>query len=182
MLAMSMRRTIPTLVLVLLSLGACELFENKVSKDKLEAELAKWLESNSLSATEIVCPDNQKMEKGNVFECNCKVGGIDVPVRVEVTNPSDGTVEWKTKYVTVKHEQIEAAIPLLPELAGRQIKVDCPERVLVSTPGSEWICNASDLAAPDVAMDLKIKFADGEGNYDWSLEPKGGAAPAPAAP
>ncbi|MFV8755126.1 DUF4333 domain-containing protein [Nannocystaceae bacterium ST9] len=156
-------------VAALPTLAACELLENKVAKDKLEAELEAWLEKNDLKASEIVCPDNQKMEKGNVFECNCKIGGIDVPVRVEVTDAAEGTVEWQTKYTTVKHTQIESGVPALPELAGRSITVDCPDEVLVSVPGSEWKCDAVDAGIP---MLLTLKFTDGEGTYEWALAPK----------
>jgi hypothetical protein len=178
---MAMRSLSPSILLIAslslgLSLGACELLQPKVSKEKMEAELAAWLKSNDLEATSIVCPDNQKLEKGNVFECTCKIEGIDVPVSVEVTDAVAGTVEWKTKYTTVKDTQIEAGIPALPELAGRTVVVDCPDKVLVSVPNSEWKCNAVDQAQPDAALEVKLKFNDGEGNYEWTLGPK---APTP---
>lgn len=169
---MSTKSLLLPLVLILLPLGACELFENKVSKEKLEAELATWLTSNNLTASEIVCPDNQKMEKGNVFECNCKIDGIDVPVHVEVTDPLAGVVEWETKYITVAHTHIETAIPALPELAGRKVRLDCPDKLLVSAPGSEWKCDAIDEATPDVPMVVTLKFTNGTGDYEWTLGPK----------
>lgn len=169
---MAMRSLSLAILMISLPLGACELLENKVSKEKLEAELASWLKSNELEASEIVCPDNQKLEKGNVFDCNCKIAGVDVPVRVEVTDPATGAVEWQAKYTTVKDTQIESAIPALPELAGRTIQVDCPGKVLVSVPGSEWKCDATDQAQPDVALQVTLEFTDGEGNYEWQLGPK----------
>lgn len=160
------------LLLVLLPLAACEYLQPKVSKEKLEAELAAWLKSNDLEASSIVCPDNQKLEKGNVFECTCQIEGIDVPVRVEVTDATTGAVEWQAKYTTVKDTQIESSIPALPELAGRTVTVDCPGKVLVSVPGSEWKCDAVDAAQPELALEVKLKFNDGEGNYEWTLGPK----------
>lgn len=166
-----MRR--PALALSLVSLLAgCELFEQKVDKAKLEAELATWLKSNSLDASSITCPDNQKMEKGNVFECSCTVAGVEVPVRVEVTDPVEGMVEWQTKYTTVLDDTIEASVPKLPELAGRTITVDCASEVLVSVPSSTWTCDAVDVGADNLAMTLTIVFSDGVGTYDWTLEPK----------
>ncbi|WP_146658399.1 DUF4333 domain-containing protein [Enhygromyxa salina] len=160
------------LALALLPLAGCDLLTTKVSKDKLEAELATWLEDHNLEATEITCPDNQKMEKGNRFECHCKVQGIDVPVRVEVTDASSGKVEWEPKYQTVPREKMEAGLLALPELAGRTLEIEC-ETVLVSVPDSDWACDAVDKAAGDLAMVLTVHFTDGEGTYDWKLEPKG---------
>ncbi len=164
------------LPVVLASLGfaasACEFFEPKVSKEKLEAELAAWLKTNELTASDVVCPDNQKLEQGNVFECTCKVGDVDVPVRVEVIDPSEGKVEWKPKYLTVKHETIEAAMRELPELAGRDLDLHCLHTVLVSVPGSEWTCDATDKADGDKPYLATLKFTDGEGTYEWSLAPK----------
>jgi hypothetical protein len=169
---MSLRSTTPFVLLLALASTGCDWLTPKVSKEKLETELAAWLKTNELEASEIVCPDNQVLEKGNVFECNCKIDGIDVPVRVEVTDPASGTVEWTTKYTTVKDTQIETSIPALPELAGRSVRVDCPKKVLVSVPDSEWKCDAVDDAQPDVALQVVLTFKDGQGNYEWTLGPK----------
>jgi hypothetical protein len=167
-----MRRILPFSLLALTLVPACELFEQKVSKDKLEAELAKWLKDHDLEASKITCPDNQKMEKGNVFECSCIVADIEVPVRVEVTDPAEGTVEWTTKYTTVTDDTIERDVPNLPELAGRNLTIDCTTAVLVSVPQSKWTCDVTDIAAGNLAMVLTITFEDGEGTYGWTLEPK----------
>ncbi len=165
-------RRVASIALVLALLPACELFEQKVAKDKLEAELAKWLKQNDLEASKVTCPDNQKMEKGNVFECSCIVADIEVPVRVEVTDPAAGTVEWTAKYTTVTDDTIEHDVPKLPELAGRNLTIDCATPVLVSVPQSKWTCDVTDVAAGNLAMVLTITFEDGEGTYAWTLEPK----------
>lgn len=167
-----MRRVVPLAVLVLALAPACELFENKVSKEKLEAELAKWLKQNDLEASKITCPDNQKMEKGNVFECTCIVAEIEVPVRVEVTDPVEGTVEWTTKYTTVTDDSIERDVPKLPELAGRNLTIECTTAVLVSVPQSKWTCDVTDVGAGNLPMLLNITFEDEQGTYAWTLEPK----------
>lgn len=160
---------------LLLPLAGCELvesmLESKVSREMLEPKLAAWLVENKLEATEVTCPDNQKMEKGNKFECHCKIQGIDVPVMVEVTDPSDGTVEWAPKYLTIAHDKIEAGLLALPELAGRSLDIDC-KTVMVSVPDSEWTCDVVDAAAEGQALVLTLQFTDGEGSYEWTLEPK----------
>ena len=158
----------------LLSLGlfGCDLLQPKVSQKELQDALANWLKDHDLEANEIHCPDNQKMEKGNVFECTCKVHDQEIPVRVEVKDPSTGTVEWKPKYLTMKGEELAKEIKAKPEFAEHEVSVTCSDKVFVSIPDSEWKCDVVDKNDGGKAYVATLKFNDGEGNHNWSMAPK----------
>ena len=171
---MSKRRLFAALSLAsLLALPGCELLQPKVSSDMLEKELIKWLADQGLTATEASCPDNQKLEKGNVLECTCKVDGVEIPVRVEVTDPIEGTVEWEPKYTTVKKVQLETSIRELPDLTGKDITVDCRKQVFVSVPNSKVECDLTDNSSGE-AFTAELEFTDGTGDYALNLTAKPG--------
>jgi hypothetical protein len=159
-------------LLLALPLG-CELLQPKVSSDMLEAELIKWLAGQGLTASEATCPDNQKLEKGNVLECTCKVDGVEIPVRVEVTDPLEGTVEWEPKYTTVKKAQLEESIRELPDLTGKDIVIDCHKQVFVSIPNSKVECDLTNNDSGE-AFVAELEFSDGAGNYALQLNAKPG--------
>ena len=167
-------RALPIALVSLLTFGSvgCDLLQPKVSQKEMESALADWLESHDLVATDIHCPDNQKMEKGNVFECTCKVHDQEIPVSVEVTDPGTGTVEWKPKYLTMKGEELAKEIKGKPEFAGHDVTVTCSDKVFVSVPDSEWTCDVVDNNDGGKAFVATLKFNDGEGNHNWSMAPK----------
>lgn len=158
---------------LLLALTGCEqileLAQPKVSSEMLEAELIKWLAEQGLTATDASCPDNQKLEKGNKLECTCMVEGVEIPVSVEVVDPTDGTVKWEPKYTTVKREQLEQSIVALPELNGQAVDVDCEQAVYVSVPNSKVVCALTTDGKPFV---VNLAFTDGEGSYEVDVVPK----------
>ena len=158
--------------LSLLCLSACDLLQPKVSREKLESALKDWLVTHDLEATDIHCPDNQKLEKGNTFECTCKVHGTDIPVRVEVTDPASGTVEWKPKYMTMKGEEFAKEIRANDAFKDHKIEVTCTDKVLVSIPDSEWDCEFVDRNDGDKQYAAKVTFTNGDGGHDLKWKPK----------
>lgn len=167
-------RALPIALVSLLTFGSigCDLLQPKVSQKEMEAALADWLKSHDMVATDIHCPDNQLMEKGNVFECTCKVHDQEIPVSVEVTDPSTGMVEWKPKYLTMKGEELAKEIKAKPEFAEHDVTVTCADKVFVSIPKSEWTCDVVDNNDGGKAFVATLTFNDGEGNHNWSMAPK----------
>lgn len=165
-------RTPLLLAAALLCTTACDFLQPKVSQQKLEAALTDWLKEHDLEASDIHCPDNQLLEKGNVFECTCKVHGTDIPVRVEVTDASSGTVEWKPKYVTLTGEQFAKEVRERPNFAEHDVEITCSDKVLVSIPDSTWTCEIVDKGDGNKAYTATIEFTDGEGTHNMNVEPK----------
>ena len=167
-------RALSIALVSLLTLGSagCDLLQPKVSQKEMEKALADWLKGHDLVATDIHCPDNQLMEKGNSFECTCVVHEQKIPVSVTVTDPSTGSVEWKPKFLTMKGEELAKEIKGKPEFSGHDIDVTCSDKVFVSVPDSEWKCDVVDKNAGNQAFVATLKFSDGEGKHDWSMAPK----------
>lgn len=152
---------------ILLALASCRA---KVSAETLEAELVSWLAEQGITASEATCPDKQKLEGGNVFECVVFVDAVEIPIRVEVTNPTTGVVAWKPKYRTFTAQQIEDSIRALPELAGRELALDCHGTVFVSVPNSKIACDVIDQGTAQ-AWAANFEFTDGQGSGAWLLDP-----------
>jgi hypothetical protein len=153
-----------------IALAGCELLHPKVATETLEAELIKWLAEQELTASEARCPDNERLEGGNVFECTCVVDGVEIPVRVEVINPSAGVVAWTPKYKTFTRAQVEDSIRALPDLGGRELAIDCHATVFVSVPNSTIACDVSDQNTAQSFV-ATLEFTDGQGSGTWQIEP-----------
>jgi hypothetical protein len=153
---------------ILLLVAACQ---TKVSAETLEAELVTWFADQGLTASEATCPDKQKLEGGNEFECTVIVDGVEIPVRVEVTNPSAGMVAWRPKYKTFTREHVENSIRALPEFAGRELVLDCHANVFVSVPNTTITCDVSDSSNAQTQV-ATLEFTDAEGSGTWQVESK----------
>ena len=160
------------LAISVVSLSGCDFMQPKVSQEKLEAALSEWLVSHDMEAHDIHCPDNQLMEKGNVFECTCKVHGTDIPVSVKVTDPASGTVEWKPKYTTLKGEVFAEEIRSNDAFKTHDITVTCTDKVLVSIPDSQWDCEIVDKNDGNKVYAAQVTFKNGEGGHDvkWAAK------------
>ena len=152
---------------MLLALAGCQ---PKVSADTLEGELIQWLAEQGLTASEATCPDRQKLVGGHEFECTIIVDEVEIPVRVEVINPSTGVVAWTPKYKTFTRQQIEDSIRALPELAGRELAFDCHETVFVSVPNSTIACDVIDQGSAQAYV-ATFEFTDDQGGGAWQLDP-----------
>jgi len=159
------------MVIIVLALAGCNWLPSKVSADTLEAELIAWMADSGLTASEARCPRNQRLELGRTFECIVVVDQVEIPVLVEVTDPSAGIVEWKPKYKTVTRQQLEESILELPDLVGRDVQIDCPGTVFVSTPNSAVSCDFFDQSTQKSFVG-KLQFTDDNGNYTWTVDPK----------
>ena len=156
-----------TVLFTLLALAGCK---PKVSADTLESELIQWLAEQGLTASEATCPDRQKLVGGHEFECIVIVDAVEIPIRVEVTNPSSGLVAWTPKYRTFTREQIEDSIRTLPELAGRELSFDCHKSVFVSVPNSMIACDVVDQGTAQTHV-ATFEFTDDQGSGAWQLDP-----------
>ena len=165
-----MRRALLLASPLLLLVPACDFLTPTVSNQKLEAALEQWLIEHEMEAHDIHCPDGEKLEKGNVFECTCQVHGTDIPVRVEVTDPSSGTVEWKPKYLTLHAEDFIAEVKENDAFKGHDLEITCTDKVLVSIPDSKWECQIVDKGAGNKAFAATVTFTDGQGahNIEWT--------------
>jgi hypothetical protein len=161
------RPSLSIAVTMLLALAGCQ---SKVSADTLETELIKWLAEQELVASQATCPDKQKLDGGHVFECTAVVDGVEIPIRVEVINPSTGVVAWTPKYKTFTRPQIEDSIRALPEFAGRELALDCHKAVFVSVPKSKITCDVIDQGTAQAYV-ASFEFTDGQGSGTWQLDP-----------
>lgn len=161
------------LLLLPIALSGCEQIKaallNQVSSSELEGHLAEWLKDHDLEAKEIHCPDGQKIEVGNTFECTCQVHGTEIPVTVRVTD-SAGSLEWEPKYLTITRENVEEEIASKPEFAGHHLDIDCHDPVWVSIPDSEWDCEVTDPDDGGKQFKATVKFLDGEGTHEMTVK------------
>ena len=132
----------------------------------MEAALDEWFKNHDLEATDIHCPENQKMETGNVFSCTGDVHGVEVPVFVEVTDASTGRVEWKPKFHTMKGEEFASEIKANDAFKDHDIDVTCTDKVMVSVPKSTWKCEIVDKNEGNKVFDTTVTFTDGKGTHD----------------
>lgn len=158
-------------VLITLALAGCGLMQSKVSAETLEGELIRWLADSGLSASAARCPADQKLVKGNVFECTAVVEEVEIPIRVEVTDSTAGMVEWTPKYKTMTKSQLERWLLTLPDLLDRELTVDCPGAVFVTVPDSQVQCEIVDQST-QMSFVGTLTFTDGEGGYSWRVDPK----------
>jgi hypothetical protein len=164
---MSRPSLLNTVIVMLLALAGCQ---PKVSAETLEAELINWLAEQGLTASEATCPDKQKLVGGHEFECTVIVDGVEIPVRVEVTNPNTGMVAWTPKYKTFTRQQIEDSIRALPELAGRELGLDCHASMFLSVPSSTITCDVIDQGTTQTHV-ATFEFTDDQGSGAWQLDP-----------
>lgn len=161
---------------MLLALAGCK---PKISADTLEAELIAWLGEQGLSASSASCPDRQKLEGGHMFECTLMVDDVEIPVRVEVTNPTNGVVAWTPKYKTFTREEIEDSVRTLPQFSGRDLDLDCHGTVFLSVPDSTITCNVTDRSSAQSYVATFV-FTDDRGSGSWTVDPPAGGDEAPS--
>lgn len=155
-----------------LLVSACDFLQPKVSQQKLEDALEQWLIEHDLEAHDIHCPDNQLMENGNTFECTCMVHEVDIPVKVTVTDATNGTVEWEPKYKTLHADEFVAEVKAHDAFSGHSVDITCSDKVLVSIPDSIWDCEIVDRNDGNKAYAAKVTFTDGDGTHNMKWEPK----------
>jgi hypothetical protein len=165
------RHSLALALSVVAGLG-CDLLQPTVSQKKLEEGLAAWLVDHDLEANDIHCPEGERMEKGNVFECTCKVHETEIPVRVEVTDADAGTVEWKPKYTTITADKFLEEVRARPQFAGHDLDMSCTDKVLVSVPDSEWSCSFVDKGDGGKEYAASVVFSNGEGAHTIDIQPK----------
>jgi hypothetical protein len=154
-------------ITMLLALAGCQ---PKVSAETLEAELTTWLAEQGLTVSAASCPDKQKLIGGHTFECMVVVDTVEIPIRVEVTNPTTGVVSWTPKYKTFTLQQIEDSIRALPEFTARELALDCHGTVFLSVPDSTITCDVIDQATAR-AFVATYEFTDEQGSGAWQLDP-----------
>lgn len=154
-------------ITMLLALAGCQ---PKVSAETLEAELTTWMGEQGLTVSEATCPDKQQLVGGHEFECTVVVDEIEIPIRVQVTNPTAGVVSWTPKYKTFTRQQIEDSIRLLPEMTGRELSFDCHANVFLSVPDSQIACDVIDQASARGFV-ATYEFTDEQGSGAWQLDP-----------
>jgi hypothetical protein len=170
-----MRRIPLCIVIIVLALAGCELLQSKVSAETLEAELIRWMADQGLSASEARCPAKQRLIQGHVFECTVVVDELEIPVVVEVNDPSTGTVAWKPKYKTVTKAQLEGALLQLPDLVGREVSLDCPGTAFMSVPNTKIACPFFDQSTQKQLVGT-LEFTDTEGAFSWQVDPQENSA------
>jgi hypothetical protein len=163
-----MSRPSLNIVLILSLAAACQ---GKASAEALEAELITWFANQGLTASEATCPDKQKLEGGNEFECTVMIDGVEIPIQVEVTNPSAGVVSWRPKYKTFTREHVENSIRALPEFKDRELTLDCHATVFVSVPNTTIVCDVSDSSNAQAYL-ATLEFTDAEGSGLWQVASK----------
>ena len=165
-----MRRIAPLLLVSSVSLLGCELLGPKIDADLAAGLVQSILEKEGVKAESVKCPDNQKAEKGNVFECTADVAGTEVHFSMEVIDEK-GTVYATPREHTVVVDKIEPEIAEDLKAKGHKVaKIDCHGEVWVTTKDSEVTCDVTDEAGADYLW--TAKFTDDEGAHEHRLTPK----------
>lgn len=64
--------------------------------DKLEKKIVEGVKEQTKIDVTVTCPDQVKIEKGNVFQCEAKTSsGTVTPIKVTQTD-DEGNVDWET--------------------------------------------------------------------------------------
>ncbi len=165
-----MRRIAPLVLVSSLSLLGCDLLTPKIDADLAAGLVTSILDKEGVKANSVTCPDNQKAEKGNVFECTADVAGTDVHFSMEVID-AKGTVYATPREHTVVVAKIEPEIASDLQARGHKVdKVDCHGEVWVTTKGSEVTCDVTDEAGAEYLW--RATFTDDVGAHQHSLTPK----------
>ncbi len=160
----------PLLSVSLVALPACDALMPKIDPDLAAGLVGQILEKEGLTAKSIKCPDNQKVEKGNVFECVADVEGTEVKFSMEVLD-SKGTVYATPKDHTLVVEKIEPEIAADLEAKGHKIgKIDCHGDVWVAIEGAVATCDVTDEAGTEYIW--TAEFIDDKGGHKHTLAPK----------
>lgn len=165
-----MRWLAPVLSLSLLALPGCDALMPKIDPDLAAGLVTSILEKEGLKADSVTCPDNQKVEKGNVFECTAKVGDSEVHFSMEVMDDK-GTVYATPRDHTVVVEKVEPEIAADLKSKGHTVgKVDCHGDVWVAVKGAKVTCDVTDEAGTEYLW--TATFTDDEGAHEHTLAPK----------
>ena len=165
-----MRRHGMLLSISLVSLFACDALMPKIDADLAAGLVRSILEKEGVKAQSVTCPDNQKAEKGNVFECVADVDGVEVRFSMEVID-AKGTVYATPRDHTLVVERVEPEIAADLQAKGHGVaKVDCHGDVWVAVKGATVSCDVTDEAG--TAYVWTATFTDDQGGHEHSIAPK----------
>lgn len=153
----------------------------KLDVDKGEKVIAAKLKEMSGMDATVTCPDNVKLGKDVVMECDVKLG--ELPGRAKVTQTDDqGNVNWILTDGYVFSAKMEEVLRVeLGKQVGSEVVADCGERARLSEPGKTFLCKAN--AASGQTVDVEVTIKNKEGNVDFKLlEPPKEHANDPNAP
>ncbi|MCR9161029.1 MAG: DUF4333 domain-containing protein [Nannocystaceae bacterium] len=160
----------PLVSVSLFALPACDLLTPKIDADLAGGLVESILTKEGLEPTSVSCPDNQKAEKGNVFECTADVKGVEVHFSMEVMDDK-GTVYATPRDHTLVVERVEPEIAADLEAQGHSVgKVDCHGDVWVAIKGAEVSCDVTDEAGTEYLW--TATFTDDDGGHEHSLQKK----------
>ena len=160
----------PLLSVSLIALPACDALMPKIDADLAAGLVESILTKEGLKAKSVTCPDNQKAEKGNVFECTADVDGTEVHFSMEVIDDK-GTVYATPKDHTLVVERVEPEIAADLKAKGHSVgKVDCHGDVWVAVKGAKVTCDVTDEAGAEYLW--TATFTDDNGGHEHSIAPK----------
>lgn len=154
----------------LVGLFGCELLSPKIDADLAAGLVESMLTKEGVKADSVTCPDNQKAEKGNVFECTATVQGVEVHFSMEVID-TKGTVYATPRDHTLVVSNIEPEIAADLQSKGHSVaSIDCHGEVWVAIEGASVTCDVTDEAG--AAYLWTATFTDNEGGHEHVLAPK----------
>ena len=165
-----MRWPIPLLVSCLVGLPACDLLTPKIDADLAAGLVESVLTNEGLTVSSVTCPDGQKAEKDNVFECTATVDGTEVHFEMKVLD-SKGTVIATPRDHTLVVAKVEPEIATDLKATGHDVaKVDCHGDVWVAIKGAKVSCDVTDEAGAEYLW--TAEFTDDDGTHSHSIAPK----------
>ena len=168
-----MRRRVSLLLSSLLVLSGalgCDALTPKIDPDLAAGLVESLLEKEGLKAESVSCPDNQKVEEGNKFECTATVEGVEVHFAMEVID-TKGTVFATPRDHTVVVAKVEPEIAADLKTKGHSVaSIDCHGDVWVAIEGAVVTCDVTDEAG--AAYLWTATFTDNEGGHEHTLAPK----------
>jgi hypothetical protein len=140
----------------------------RLDVDKGEKLIAAALKEASGMDTTVSCPDNAKLAKDVVMECDVKVNNLPGKARVVQTD-DQGNVNWTLTEGYVFSSKAEELLRTeLGKQIGQAVEANCgSERIRLSEPGKSFVCDLKAANGDTAKAEVKIK--DKEGNVDLKV-------------
>jgi hypothetical protein len=147
---------------------------NTIDPAKVEGEISTQVTKQfpDVPVNSVTCPNGVKPAQGVTFECSIQLEGVQLPVKVTITQVDVGketfAYDWKpTKSLLIVEEIVKAMKANLRDQGVRDANVDCGrERYRVVEIGGAIECTVAAGGASRVAR--AVDEVDGGVRFEWA--------------
>jgi hypothetical protein len=129
--------------------ASCGNSDNILNTRKGEKVISEWLEKQGMSATDIDCPRDIKIEQDMKFMCKAVMKNSDnLTLDIEITQTSDdGDINMAHGSKIQPASLVERGLAgQILDQTGKKVTVDCGFRVRLAVPQSTFTCEVTSEA------------------------------------